>query len=137
MGKVIFRDGQPVQELRGTYGRVTFRVINGKTVANVRQKHQRLKDSESAFDKTAIIEQCVADIQMQMHDMREAIADREAIKKRVERLYGKYAQRCKDESELAKSIQLAYFGNRRKRPVDARKGVQYALKFGERSGKAW
>ena len=137
MGKVIFREGQPVQELRGTYGRVTFRVINGKTVANIKMKSERKKDEGPEWDKTAIVEQCVADIQMQMHDMREAIADREAIKKRVERLYEKYAQRCKDECELAKNIQLAYFGNRRKRPVDARKGVQYALKFGERSGKAW
>ena len=129
MGKVIFREGQPVQELRGTYGRMTFRVINGKTVANVRQKRQCIKDSESAFDKTAIIEQCVSDIQLQMHDMREAIADREAIKKRVERLYGKYAQRCKDEDELTRAIRLAYLANRRKRPSDKRKATQYALSF--------
>jgi len=129
MGKVIFREGQPVQELRGTYGKVTFRVINGKTVANVRQKHQRLKDSEGAFDKSAIIEQCVSDIQLQMHDMREAIADRCAIIKRVERLFNKYRDRCTDEDELTRAIRLAYLANRRKRPTDERKATQCALSF--------
>lgn len=129
MGKVIFRDGQPVQELRGTYGKVTFRVINGKTVANIRQKPRRSTNDSDEFDKPAIIDECVAEIQEQMHDMREAIADREAIKKRVERLYEKYAKCCKDEVEAAKNIQMAYFGNRRKRPADERKGVQYAIQF--------
>jgi len=129
MGKVIFREGQPVQELRGTYGKVTFRVINGKTVANIKMKSERKKDEGLKWDKSAIIEQCVADIQLQMHDMREAIADRCAIIKRVERLFNKYRDRCTDEDELTKAIRLAYLANRRKRPSDKRKATQYALSF--------
>jgi len=118
-----------VQELRGTYGKVTFRVINGKTVANIKMKSERKKDEGLKWDKSAIIEQCVADIQLQMHDMREAIADRCAIIKRVERLFNKYRDRCTDEDELTKAIRLAYLANRRKRPSDKRKATQYALSF--------
>ena len=129
MGKVIFQEGQPVQELRGTYGKVTFRVINGKTVANIKMKSERKKDEGLKWDKSAIIEQCVSDIQLQMHDMREAIADRCAIIKRVERLFNKYRDRCTDEDELTRAIRLAYLANRRKRPTDERKATQYALSF--------
>ena len=129
MGKVIFREGQPVQELRGTYGKVTFRVVNGKTIANV--KSGRHNNNSDEFDKADIIDSCVAEIQEQMDDMREAIRDREAIKKRIERLYEKYARRSKDEVELMKNIRLAYLGNRRKRPVDERKGRQGIISFGK------
>ena len=129
MGRVIFREDQPIQELRGTYGKVTFRVINGKTVAHTKPQRRQARSDE--FDKADIIDQCVADIQLQMHDMREAIADRQAIIKRIDRLYDKYRNRCKDETELIKHIRIAYLGNRRKRPADAKKGVQYAIKFGK------
>ena len=132
MGKVRFKDDQPIQELRGTYGRMTFRVINGHTVVHSKPKYgRRQEDERELFDKSEIVEQCVAEIQEQMCDMRQAIADRQAIKKRVARLYDKYANRCRDENELMKNIRVAYLGSKRKRPADERHGRQGRLNFGK------
>ena len=131
MGKVRFKDDQPIQELRGTYGKMTFRVINGHTVVHSKPKYVRRMEERELFDKSEIIEQCVADIQEQMCDMRQAIADRQAIKKRVARLYDKCANRCRDEYELMKNIRVAYLGSKRKRPADERHGRQGRLNFGK------
>ena len=126
MGKVRFEEGQPIQELHGTYANLTFKVVNGKTIAHVKARNRReLEDDE--WDKPGIIDECVAEIQQQMGDMRQAMREREAIKKRVERLYEKYQRRCKDETELMKQIRIAYLGERRKRPCDAERVKQGRL----------
>ena len=102
MAKVEFKRNQPVQELSGTYGEATFRTLpDGRTVVHIRRADR-------------IIDECVAQIQLHMGDMREAIAQRRAIQKRVARLYGKYRHLTDNDEQLAKYILQAWYNSRRK-----------------------
>lgn len=107
-------DNQPVQELHGTYADAVFRKLHdGRNIVNCRHI------AEDAPRPERIVDHCTAAIQLRMHDMREAIAQRRAIKKRVERLYNRYAQQCNDDDQLIRHILTAYYNSRRKLPSRA------------------
>ena len=104
MGKVIFKPNQPVQGLSGTYAGAEFRSLaSGKTVVHVRAAE-------------TIVEECVRAIQARMGDMRDAIKQRQAIKKRVGRLYGRLRGLTEDEEELKRWILQAWYNSRRRLP---------------------
>ena len=85
MARVTFKPGQPVQALSGTYGNAVFRTLpSGQTVVSFKP----LADDDLPRPQR-VIERCTADIQVAMGDMREAIDQRSAIKKRVGTLYGR------------------------------------------------
>ena len=102
MAKVESKPNQPMQSLSGTYGEATFRTLpDGRTVVHIRRADR-------------IIDECVAEIQLHMGDMREAIAQRRAIQKRVARLYGKFRHLTDNDEQLAKYILQAWYNSRRK-----------------------
>lgn len=104
MGKVIFKKSQPVQSLSGTFAGAEFRTLRpGRTIVHV-------------HNPRSLIDECVATIQANMADMRNAITQRLAIKKRVTRSYHKLRPRTDDDEQLKRWILHAYYGNRRKLP---------------------
>ena len=104
MAKVQFKPDQPVQALSGSYGEATFRTLpDGRTVVHIRRADR-------------IIDDCVAEIQLHMGDMRDAIRQRRAIQKRVARLYGKYRHLTDNDEQLAKYILQAWYNSRRRLP---------------------
>ena len=110
MAKVEFKRNQPVQELSGTYGEATFRTLNGnRTIV-----HIKVPPDERTPRAERVINNCVAEIQLHMGDMREAIRQRRAIQKRVARLYGKYRHLTDNDEQLAKYILQAWYNSRRK-----------------------
>lgn len=116
MARVTFKLGQPVQALSGTYGNAVFRTLpSGQTVVSFKP----LVDDDLPRPQR-VIERCTADIQVAMGDMREAIDQREAIKKRVVGLYGKYCHLTDNDEQLRKFILQAYYNTRRKLPSRAK-----------------
>ena len=108
MGKVIFKPNQPVQGLSGTYAGAEFRTMKGGgTVVYARTVEN-------------LIDDCVASIQARMGDMRDAIRQRQAIKKRVRRFYDQLKNTTTDEPQLKKYILQAWYNSRRKLPSRAK-----------------
>ena len=127
MARVTFKPGQPVQALSGTYGNAVFRTLpSGQTVVSFKP----LVDDDLPRPQR-VIERCTADIQVAMGDMREAIDQRSAIKKRVVGLYGKYCHLTDNDEQLRKFILQAYYNTRRKLPSRARAGNTIALEYEE------
>ncbi|MBO4371134.1 MAG: hypothetical protein J5808_07250 [Paludibacteraceae bacterium] len=116
MARVTFKPDQPVQALSGTYGNAVFRTLpSGQTVVSFRP----LGDDNLPRPQR-VIERCTADIQVAMGDMREAIDQREAIKKRVGTLYGRLYSLTDNDEQLRKYILQAYYNTRRKLPSRAK-----------------
>ena len=104
MGKVKFKEGQPVQALSGRYCDAEFRTLaNGQTIVHL-------------WKPTTVVERCVAEIQSRMGDIRDATDQRRAIEKRVRGLYKKYRKLTSNEAEQSKYILQAYFNTRRRLP---------------------
>jgi hypothetical protein len=104
MGQVIFKKGQAVQALSGTYAGAEFRSLqSGRTIVHIRTAE-------------TIVDECVDAIQARMGDMRDAIRQRKAIKKRVGRFYGRLKGLTEDEEELKRWILQAWYNSRRRLP---------------------
>lgn len=111
MAKVQFKPDQPVQALSGSYGEATFRTLpDGRTVVHCHQP------DDSAGRAERVISRCVTEIQLHMADMRDAIRQRQAIKRRVARMYGRYSHLTDDDGQLRRWILQAWYTTRRKLP---------------------
>ena len=123
MAQVIFHPDQPVQALSGSYGEATFRTLpDGRTVVHCHQPDDRAGRAER------VISRCVTEIQLHMADMRDAIRQRQAIKRRVARMYGRYCHLTDDDEQLRRWILQAWYNTRRKLPSRGR-GQQLATIF--------
>lgn len=108
MAEVIFKKNQPVQALSGTYAGAEFRTLpSGRTIVHVRNVE-------------TIVDDCVATIQANMGDMRDAIRRRQAIKKRVGRFYRQLRHLTDDDEQLKRYILQAWYNSRRKLPSRAK-----------------
>ena len=102
------------EPLSGTYGYLTFRVINGK--AFVREKPEVLlpkhptEEQKAKRKKRLVIDECVARIQMLNKDIRTAIGERQVINMRVRRLYDKFSGTIKSRTKLVRTILKEYRG---------------------------
>ena len=102
------------EPLSGTYGYLTFRVINGK--AFVREKPEVLlpkhptEEQKAKRKKRLVIDECVARIQMRNKDIRTAIGEREKIRNRVTWLYTKLSRTIRSRTKLAREILKEYQG---------------------------
>ena len=111
MAQVIFHPDQPVQALSGSYGEATFRTLpDGRTVVHCHPP------DDSAGRAERVISRCVTEIQLHMADMRDAIRQRQAIKRRVARMYGRYCHLTDDDEQLRRWILQAWYNTRRKLP---------------------
>ena len=123
MAEVIFHPDQPVQALSGSYGEATFRTLpDGRTVVHCHPP------DDSAGRAERVISRCVTEIQLHMADMRDAIRQRQAIKRRVARMYGRYCHLTDDDEQLRRWILQAWYNTRRKLPSRGR-GQQLATIF--------
>ncbi|MBQ7530863.1 MAG: hypothetical protein IJT12_04085 [Paludibacteraceae bacterium] len=115
MAQTFFKPGQPVQSLRGTYGDAVFRTMaDGRTIVSIR------RDDEQTPRHKRLIDHCTAHIQRNMGDMREAIKQRRAISKRVQRIYARLSHLTDDDEQLVRYILQAYYNSRRKLPSRAK-----------------
>lgn len=115
MAKVIFKPGQPVQELRGTYAGAIFRTLSsGQTIVHFKPADEHLTREQR------IIEQCTDTIQIRMHDLQEAVDQRQAIRRRIRRFYEHYHRITNDDDILVRHILTAYYNSRRKLPSRAK-----------------
>ena len=112
MAHVTFNPNQPIQSLSGTVGNRTFMTRNGKTFmtqlpAPVLPKNPT-REQRAQYRKRTIVNLCVALIQRQYSDIRDAIAMRNKIIDRVKYLYEKFSPTIKAPTKLQKEILSEY-----------------------------
>ena len=100
------------EPLSGTYGYLTFRVINGKPF--VREKPELVLPQDATPEqkekrrKRLVLDECVARIQMRNKDIREGISERKNIYERLERLYKKFSPTIRSRKKLVTEILKKY-----------------------------
>ena len=117
MARIVMNRGY--DPLSGTYGYLTFRVINGKPF--VRKKPEMVlpknptTEQKDKYKRQKVINECIARIQTRNPNVQESINQRLNIYKRVVRLYNRNSKTLKARSKLIKAILMDYFdtGNRR------------------------
>ena len=125
MAKVEYREGQ--EPLHGIYCNAMFKTYANSglpTMFVLPIPSKEDAEKNPALREERIVKLCVGDIQMQMHDIREAIQQYRAIKKRVRRSYQSLHHLYDDEDELKTAILTAYNQSRRvlpSRKVDAQR----------------
>lgn len=114
MARVIFKKGQPIQNLSGTIGRYTYRTINGKTFVHATKKRVLPDDAsrkeKTLFKRESMLDQCTEILQNEMADVQEAIRMRSKIRSRLRSLYDKYREEIKGTTKLQTRIMSEYRG---------------------------
>ena len=100
------------EPLSGTYGYLTFRVINGKAYVHekpevILPKHPT-EEQKAKRKKRLVIDECVARIQTRNPDIYAAIAERKKIRDRIKWLYTKLSRTTKSRTKLIKAILKEY-----------------------------
>ena len=97
-----------ISSLSGTIGDMTFRTRNGQT--SVFQKTpprlpaNATRKQKAQYKKQLIVDQCIKILQEEIEDILVAISRRQAIKKRVEYWYDKFAPKIKAKTKLQGAI---------------------------------
>ena len=115
MAHIEFKKDQPIQALSGTLGPFNFRTINGQTYVHalpvpVLPKNPTRQQREQ-FKQRTLINKCIYILQSQIPDIQEAIAMRSILKKRLTKLYKKYAQTIKTSTKLQRTIMSEYYAH--------------------------
>jgi len=128
MARIVYNEG--VEPLKGIYCGLQYHVRQGIGLCFA-QSLPTPKEAKKSPAKRAerITKICVKHIQAQMHDMREAMQQYEAITKRVKRLYEELHALERGENKLIEMILEAYYQNRRVLP--SRKVEMLPLAFEE------
>ncbi len=112
MAKVTFKEGQPIQSLSGTLGRMTFRTMYGHTSVFEKPEPTLPKNptrkQKAQFKKRTIIDNCLTILQSEITDIQEAIRMRQKIRDRLIYLYKKFAPTIKAPTKLQKAIMTEY-----------------------------
>ena len=93
-----------ISSLSGTIGDMTFRTRNGQT--SVFQKNpprlpaNATRKQKAKYKKQLIVDQCIKILQDEIGDILVAISRRQAIKKKVEYWYDKFAPKIKAKTKL-------------------------------------
>ena len=115
MARIVYNEG--VEPLKGIYCGIQYYVRNGMGLCFA-QHLPTAKEAKKSPAKRAerITKLCVKHIQAQMHDMRKAMQQYDAIMKRVKRLYDELHELERGEDKLIEKIMEAYYQNRRVLP---------------------
>ncbi len=127
MARIKYKEGYG--PLSGVYAGVEYKVLSdGRCCANM-QRLPTPKEVEKSPAARAefIIKTCVKDIQIAMHNQREAMKQYTNITHRVRRLYEKCYALEKDDEKLQKMIMTAYWQSRRVLPSRRRGMNQLSL----------
>lgn len=123
MARVTFEKDQPIQNLSGTYGGISYRPApDGHTSAYVRQEMKLPKNAtaeqRAAYRRHVVIDHCEIEVQRLMPNAIEAMDRRRAIRMRVARLYNKYNDDKLPEVEVIGKIMDAYKQKRLKNEIE-------------------
>ena len=116
MARIVYKEGY--EPLSGIYCNMLYKnYANGKATAFVQavpSEDEALKNPAARAER--VIKLCVADIQEQMHNQREAMAQYTNITHRVRRLYKELHEWEENNNKLKKMILNAYYQSRRVLP---------------------